>query len=247
MEASRDWLQKRGIAFYILAAPDKNTIYPEMLPDYPRRAGAPTRMDQLVSRLRASTLEFIDPRGALIEAKKTYPKVYFEGDSHWTQRGAFVAYTMLMDRIRTRFPNVVAKTINDYDISVGPPPAADLAVELTLEGDLHYAVEHFSVRGPRHQLAPQTTTSRPGWPWRIEEVRTDLHDRPRLLVMGDSFVDYVLGPNFLYETFRDPVWTHHNLGTFNFNLVKEVKPDIVIFEFGERYLHSPFGVPVGLD
>jgi hypothetical protein len=173
--------------------------------------------------------------------------VYFEGDSHWTQRGAFVAYTMLMDRIRTRFPNVVAKTAKDYDVSVGPPPVADLAVELTLEDDLHYTVEHFSVRGPPHQLAPQSRTSRPGWPWRIEEIRTDLRDRPRVLVMGDSFVDYVLGPNFLYETFRDPVWTHHNLGAFNFNLVKEVRPDIVIFEFGERYLHSPFGVPVGID
>ena len=61
--------------------------------------------------------------------------------------------------------------------------------------------------------------------------------------MGDSFADYVLGPNFLYETFRDPVWTHHNLGTFNFELVKELHPDIVIFQFAERYLHSPFGVP----
>jgi len=65
--------------------------------------------------------------------------------------------------------------------------------------------------------------------------------------MGDSFTDYVLGPNFLYETFRDPVWTHHNLGTFNFELVKELHPDIVIFQFAERYLHSPFGVPVGMD
>jgi hypothetical protein len=44
----------------------------------------------------------------------------------------------------------------------------------------------------------------------------------------------VLGPNFLY-------------GTFNFELIKELHPDIVIFQFTERFLHAPFGVPIGAD
>lgn len=56
-----------------------------------------------------------------------------------------------------------------------------------------------------------------------------------------------MGPQFLYETFRDPVLTDHNLGTFDFNLVKEVKPDLVIVEFAERYLHVPRGTPFGMD
>ena len=53
IEADRDWLAKRGIAFYLMIAPDKNTIYPEKLPDYPR--GAVTRIDQLAARLRIRT------------------------------------------------------------------------------------------------------------------------------------------------------------------------------------------------
>jgi hypothetical protein len=77
---------------------------------------------------------------------------------------------------------------------------------------------------------------RPGWGWRVTENKNDLGDRPRLLVFGDSFTDYVLGPTMLYETFRDPVWTHNNGGTLNFNLVREVKPDIVLVQFAERYL-----------
>ena len=80
----------------------------------------------------------------------------------------------------------------------------------------------------------------------VTEIHTNLRDRPRLLIMGNSFSDYVLGPNFLYETFRDPVWTHHNLGTSNFDL-EGGKPDLVIFQFAERYLHSLLGIPIGLD
>jgi alginate O-acetyltransferase complex protein AlgJ len=247
MEADRDWLAQRNIAFYMVAAPDKNTIYPEKLPDYPRPRNATTRLDQLTARLERSTLDFINPKAALLAAKQKNIQVYFEGDSHWTQRGAFIAYELLMERIRKKFPDIIPKTINDYSVSVEEHPAADLAYLLTLYGDLHYSVDRLEPRGPKHQLAPAATTSRPGWPWRLSEVRTDLRERPRLLIMGDSFTDYVLGPNFLYETFRDPVWTHHNLGTFNFELVKELHPDIVIFQFAERYLHSPFGVPVGMD
>jgi hypothetical protein len=245
MEANRDWLAQRNIAFYMVAAPDKNTIYPEKLPDYPRPGGATTRLDQLTSRLERSTLDFVNPKAALLAAKQNNIQVYFEGDSHWTQRGALVAYELLTERIREKFPNIIPKTIDDYLVSTDEHPPADLAYHLALSGDLHYSVDRLEPRGPKHQLAPAARTSRPGWGWPISEVPTDLRDRPRLLIMGDSFTDYVLGPNFLYETFRDPVWTHHNLGAFNFGLVKEVHPDIVIFQFAERYLHSPFGVPVG--
>jgi alginate O-acetyltransferase complex protein AlgJ len=248
MEADRDWLAERGIAFYILIAPDKNTIYPEKLPEYPR--GAVTRIDQLAERLKRSTLEFIDPRQQLFQAKAAGEMVYFAGDTHWLERGAFVAYEMLLERICRRFPSVVPLNIGDYQISYGPPEAADLASHLALKSDLHYSVERMIPRWRSHRIAPQKTTFRPDWSWRITENQTDLADRPRILIFGDSFTDYVLGPYMLYETFRDPVWTFtygSADGTLDFNLVKEVKPDIVLVQFAERYLHRAPLRPVGFD
>lgn len=248
MEADRDWLAKRGIAFYILIAPDKNTIYPEKLPAYPR--GAVTRIDQLAGRMKLSTLEFIDPRQRLFDAKAAGEMVYFAGDTHWLERGAFEAYQMLLERICRRFPSVVPLTIGDYRISSGPPDAADLAALLALRNDLHYSVERMIPRWRSHQVAPQKTTFRSDWSWRITENQTDLTDRPRILVFGNSFTDYVLGPYMLYETFRDPVWTFtygSANGTLDFNLVKEVKPDIVLVQFAERYLNRAPLTPVGFD
>ena len=248
MEANRDWLAERGIAFYILIAPDKNTIYPEKLPEYPR--GAVTRIDQLAERLRHSTLEFIDPRERLFHAKATGEMVYFAGDTHWLERGAFVAYEMLMERVRKRLPSVVPYTLDDFTIVYEQPAAADLAAHLALERDLHYTVERMIPKWKSHQTASQKTTFRPDWNWRITENQNDLTERPRILVFGDSFTDYVLGPHLLYETFRDPVWTFtygSSGGTLDFNLVKEIKPDIVLVQFAERYLHLAPLKPVGFD
>jgi alginate O-acetyltransferase complex protein AlgJ len=235
MEAYRDWLAARNIAFYILIAPEKNTIYPEKVPDYPR--SAITRIDQLAERLRNSNLEFIDPREQLFESKAAGETIYFAGDTHWTERGAFVAYRMLMDEVRKSFPSVAPLTISNFDISYSAPPTADLAVHLHLEKDLHYFIERLTPKWRLHQTAPQTTTYRPGWGWRITENKNDLYNQPRLLVFGDSFTDYVLGPHMLYETFRDPLSTHNNGGTLNMRLVEELKPDIVLVQFAERYLH----------
>jgi alginate O-acetyltransferase complex protein AlgJ len=245
MEADRDWLAKRGIAFYILIAPDKNTIYPEKLPDYPR--GAVTRIDQLAARLKSSDLQFIDPREQLLRVKAAGEMVYTPGDTHWSERGAFVAYQMLMERIVKQFPSVSPLVLDDFKISYGTPAASDMAYILGLDNDLHYQVERMTPTWKSHQVAPQATTSRAGWGWRVTENKNDLADRPRLLVFGDSFTDYVLGPTMLYETFRDPVWTHNNGGTFNFNLVEETKPDIVLVQFAERYLHLVPLKPLGFD
>ncbi|MBW7961140.1 alginate O-acetyltransferase AlgX-related protein [Bradyrhizobium sp. BR 10261] len=245
MEADRDWLAKRGIGFYIVIAPDKNTIYPEKLADYPR--AAVTRIDQLAARLKHSDLEFIDPREGLFRAKAAGEMVYTPGDSHWSERGAFVAYDMLMERIRQRYPSVTPYSLDDYTISHGAPAASDLAYILTLDKKLVYSVERMTPKWKSHQIERQAVTYRPGWGWRIIENKNDLKNRPRLLMFGDSFTDYVLGPYMLYETFRDPVFTHNNGGTFNFNLVDEVKPDVVVVEFAERYLHLVPMKPVGFD
>jgi hypothetical protein len=244
MTANRDWLARRGIAFAIMIAPDKNTIYPEKLPAYPRPPGRTTRADQLAERLRRTDLVLVDPRQALSEAKAQHPKAYYEGDSHWSQRGAFIAYRLLMERLQAAVPAAAAAAPEDYDIAPNQPAPADLAALLALEHDLAYTAERWTRRAT-HQVRTTTRNPTPPWGWPVRFVETDLKDRPRLLAFADSFTDYVLGPSFLYETFRDPVFTHHNGGTFDFRLVDEVKPDVVVVEFAERYLALPPGPPLG--
>lgn len=244
MKKNRDWLASRGISFFILVAPDKSTIYPEMLPAYPTPPGVATRLDQLMSYADAHDLNIIDPRSAMFAEKQSHPeqRLYRKGDSHWTQRGAFIAYRRLMERVTRDFPSVRPVTLDDYWVSTAPV-AADLAMLLGLSSDLTYTGEILTAR-KSHQLGMETRNPVPGkgWGWPIRFVQTDLPNRPRILTFGDSFTDYVLGPTFLYETFRDPVHTHHNGGALNFKLVEETKPKIVLFQLAERYLILPPGL-----
>jgi len=247
MEAIHAWLEKQGIPFYILIAPDKNTAFPERLPSYPLKAGASRRFDQLAERMARSPVPFIDPRAALAEAKARGVETYFSGDSHWTEHGAFIAYSELMRKIRERFPEVSPLRLSDYERYRGKPMAADLDRLLSLEGILPHEVERFRLQDATRQTALPRISMRPGWGWRVEEFTNNLRSAPRILVFGDSFTTYVMGPNMLYATFRDPVWTHNNGGTLNMDLVTEFKPDLVVMQIADRYLLQTPLKAIGLN
>ncbi|MGD0300569.1 MAG: hypothetical protein ABSE86_26085 [Bryobacteraceae bacterium] len=233
--AERDWLKQRGIAFYILIAPDKSTIYPELLPDYLHLPDTTTRLDQLVARLKTvEGLEFIDPRPALWRAKQT-GRLYWRVDSHWGPRGAFIAYNQLMERVVRTFPNAHAVTLDDYTSSV-LPIRGDLAILLNLYDDLIYPEEQLQWKARSHVISIDQHPPQPYWGWLVKFVHTDRRDSPRLVVFGDSFTDYVLGPLFLYQTFRDPVYTHHRGTGLDHHLIEITNPDLVILELAERYL-----------
>jgi alginate O-acetyltransferase complex protein AlgJ len=247
MQATHDCLATRGIPFYILVAPDKNTMYPEKLPDYPRPPSATTRFDQVVERLAQANINLIDPRQKLFAAKAQGVPIYHGGDTHWTKQGAYVAYRLLMEKLESRFPDLVPVTLDDFKVGPPKPATSDLVRLLALNGDLHYEVGTLKRNTPSHKTAQPSERILSGSRRPVVEWHNDLADKPRLLVFGDSFTDYVLGPDFLYETFRDPVYTHHNGGRPNLNLVEEFKPDLVVMEMADRYLHLAPLKPIGFD
>src|SRR5207249_2328864 len=54
LEARRDWLARHGSRYLFVIAPDKQSIYPDFLPQsLRRRARARSRLDQLVEHLQA--------------------------------------------------------------------------------------------------------------------------------------------------------------------------------------------------
>lgn len=228
------WLAERGISLYVLIAPDKGTIYPELLPDYPRLPGATTRLDQIVGALAdRQDIALIDPRAALIEQKAQH-SIYPRADSHWSPRGAYVAYSLLMDRIRERFPAMEPVRLAEYEVGTWPAPG-DLANALNLGDVLAHREEYIKQRST-HVIRTETPPSDPEWGWPVTISHTDLHDRPKILVQGDSFVNDSMRPLFLNETFKEVAFTHHNYTKLNKTLIEERRPDIVVLQYAQRYL-----------
>ena len=237
MEGIQAWLARRGIPLVMVLAPDKNTIYPEMLPQFPKPPGTVTRADQVAERLARGPLRFIDPRAAIMAAKREHPRLYFEGDTHWGHRAAFITYEMLVKALRERFPTLSSVQLDNYSASE-QVVSSDLVYLLGLHKDITVRGEVLTRRepAPGRSVRIRQPVAGSGWGWPISFYETAARDNPRALIFGDSFTDYILGPTFLYDTMRDPVFTHHNTVTLNFNLIEEVKPDVVIIAVAERYL-----------
>lgn len=116
LEAKRDWLSSQGIPYFFVVAPNKQSIYPEKMPQAYYRSRGPSRLDQLVDHMRTrSDVNIVDLREDLLEAKAS-DQVYFLADTHWNEKGAFIAYRSIMDAIlrATNDERLAPHSIKDY-------------------------------------------------------------------------------------------------------------------------------------
>ncbi len=236
LEQRRTWLTARGIEFFILVAPNKQTIYPEYLPPQIHKIGQLSRLDQVAGYLGAHTaIELIDVRSEILAAKEQQ-RVYHLTDSHWNDRGAFVACKKIMERVNKYFPAVSVPCEEAYTIREIAGDGGDLANMLALKDMLK---EERITMTPKAGL--RATESTRDYPDPVsmagrEMVVRETGDRrlPRALVFRDSF-GWALIP-FLSEFFQSSVY----VWTFDFlpELIEREKPDVVVFECAERYINS---------
>jgi hypothetical protein len=230
------WLEKRGIALFILVAPNKHTIYSEYLPPGIHKLGEKSRLDQVAAYIAATRpeVEFIDPREALLKAKPIQ-RLYHRTDSHWNDYGAFISAGVLLKRIGRYFPNVRPLSLENYTVSINEGEGGDLAGMLSL-GDL--------IREERITLTPRFKPraidgTRP-YPDPVKQLGREMVVKetgdsrlPKALVFRDSY-SWALIP-FLAESFQSVVF----VWTFDFlpQLIEREKPDLIIFESVERYIN----------
>ena len=74
LEHRRDWLALRGIKYIFIVAPDKDSIYPEYLPDWMTKVRSHTKLDQFFDYMHLhSTVEVLDLRPTLLEQSTLPP------------------------------------------------------------------------------------------------------------------------------------------------------------------------------
>ncbi len=237
LEKRRKWFTDHGYPFLVVIPPDKQTIYPEFLPDRFAKPPTPSRLDQLISRLRQthSPVQILDLRPALWEAKR-HRQIYFKTDSHWNDYGAYTAYRVILDAVQRTLPNrkLIPQTLADF-VTVSATHSGDLAQDLDLYFEYHEQTT-LLVRGDLYADPDRLKTL-------FAHTYTDGPDRhaPRLLMYNDSFAASLmqfLAPNFSRAFYAWNAWT----STVNPAPTIEQKPNVVINEFVERKLYEP--VPI---
>jgi len=246
LESRQRWLADRGTDFLLVVAPNKETIYPDLLPSGLPAARPRSRMDMLLDRLRAGgKVQVVDVRPVLREARgeaspfRRWP-LYYRTDSHWNDLGALLATRAVLGELKERFPGLDVPADRDIAVASEAAGAGDLARMQGLQGQLSDARVRATVQGQRctfrlggdslahgveAPLFTEKTLECPGAPIR------------RALVLHDSMMIGML-PS-LAPAFERSVWRHST--TLEKGLVEQLNPDLVLLEFVERTLweHAP--------
>lgn len=234
-----DYLSKRGIPFYMIMAPAKETIYPEYLPSWMPKGPVTTEIDDFHRVTReAGYTQLVDPRPELMAGKGVQP-LYSRYDTHWTGPGGYIGYKTLMSRISQDFPELAPLPLSEFspvDTPLANQPR-DLAFMLGIN-QFPSIVTYSS--NPEHDPSKTTFLSdRKDWT-APAILHTDSPSGKTLLLIRDSFSHELL--MFLKANFSTIIVAHTQDGFFRRDLVEKFHPDIVVLEIletGARFAMEP--------
>ena len=242
LETKQQWLAKRQIQYLFLPAPNKQSIYPEYLPEGRQSEKQNSQLDHLLLYLGQETsADILDVRSHLRNVKQTAP-VYHRTDHHWNDRGALIAYQTIINTMAQWFPGISPplslvqmhqQTVTSGGMSLAnmmglAPVLPETYTKLTT--DLSCAP-----KAPYTPLLPEwirKARSNDEEEW--YRMRLPLHtvcpgQELKVIVFRDSFFDMIIP--FFSTHFQEAVyiWSRFDYSILE-DLIPTFQPDIVIEE-----------------
>jgi hypothetical protein len=229
-------MQSLGANYLALGVPNKECVYQEYLPDrFDGQAGT-TMLDALEAQMAQSSAadHFLDLQGPLSKAKPT-GRLYYKTDSHWNDRGAFVAYLAIMDRLQQWYPQAAALAESNFYRQDGPMKGGDLALLMGLTGAIK---EEDEVWNPKQSCAPlvdRKVRSSALPEGQILEANGCPTGLPlRVLLISDSFGQGLR--KYLSNTFQEVIYSREVPFPDLLAYMEQYHPDIVMDLRVGRYL-----------
>ncbi|MBO6114680.1 MAG: hypothetical protein J6P57_06440 [Lachnospiraceae bacterium] len=88
--------ESKNVDFLFTIAPNKNSLYPEFMPDNYKRTNEPTNFERLRDEMISSNISFLDLHTAFLNDERI---MYHRWDSHWNNEGATFAVDLLFDKL----------------------------------------------------------------------------------------------------------------------------------------------------
>ncbi len=232
-------LTKRGMTFLLVIAPNKQTIYPEYLPDSIKKYRLMTKADQLMEHLHTHLPELhaVDLRSALLKAKESakHP-LYSKTDSHWNAYGGYIASLEIVRTLLQRHSQMKPLAIPDPKIQESNRQGGDIAAMLSMSQvmeDTEVSLSWENIPSPL-PFNPVYVAERGKESAGFIISNSKL---PKLLMLQDSFGSALI-PSLSWCFSRSVfLWTH----SIDRTVVEQEKPDIIILEIVERNLDRLLG------
>jgi hypothetical protein len=242
LAARTEQLRGQNAAYLVVAAPDKEAVYPEhgpawFVPDPDRNA---LRLPRLAAQAQAGAVVY--PLAELAAAKRAGVKVYEPYETHWTGLGAYEGYAAIMRRLQAMGLAEGPRPLSDFAYVRHPAWETPRNLALMLGIASFVPIDHPEVDDPAIGKRLTTTYLTEEYDWtKPRVVDTGRLGKPVLLMTMDSFSTALLP--FLYGDFSRIVLSHNQDGVWRQDLIDRFKPDIVITEVVESGL--PFVMQTG--
>lgn len=108
---------ENNIKMYLTFPPDKHRVYARYMPTYILRDNRPS-LAKRVAKLLPKEINFVPLEDALVQASMNEENLlYYKTESHWAEDAAYLAYRLLMDKIKQDFPEVKTALPEDFTVS----------------------------------------------------------------------------------------------------------------------------------
>lgn len=220
LEIQSRYIMSSGRAFIFTAAPNKASVYGEHMPDRFKALGDKSNVQMLYDALRGSGVDYTDLHEALRAGGEG---LYHKLDTHWSNKGALLAYNTLLGKVRQLMPGFT------YDTHEELTPA----LERTWEGDLSgmlYPAAGILDEQYIYDIPKEYSIGRPIKSLEDLTIKTESDKgRLNLLMFRDSFANAlipVMSNEFASVTYSRAM-------PYDYRLMSG-ETDIVILEIAER-------------
>lgn len=229
-----EYLRARGAAYVVLCPPDKETIYPQLAPDW--MALEPNRPAILLPRLAdaAEVGTVVYPRDAILRQARWGLQTYSAHDTHWTGLGAYFGYVELMRALNRQGLAEPSRPLEDFKEVRKYDANKPRNLTLMLGVSSFVTVNYPELEDPNAPVL-QVTFLSDNHDWTGPRViDTGQVGKPVLLITADSFSNALMP--FLYSHFSRIVTAHLQDGAWRPDLIDRFHPDFVVSEVVETGL-----------
>jgi hypothetical protein len=250
VESWNNWFKHKGVEeFRIILGPDKDSIYPEYLPDWSKHA-TQTVTDAMINRTTADI--YINPAAALRQAKSKHPHpFYYKTDTHWNNLGAWLAFNEFSQNLARARPELGWPQARGTS-NLMERPGGDLANFLRIQNslkdhetvlDFHLSyptpVEHYDLKsGEKIYSGQASPIAAPLTPLLVRSA--EALNTKRVLWLRDSF-GTAMAP-FMAATFSEIIQVHYLKikPSELVGLIERYHPDYVFITSVERDSRGAF-------
>ncbi len=253
LKAVENWYRRRGIEFIVVIAPNKSSVYPEMLPDSVVYKEGGTITDAIVEYAKKKEISLLDLR-KILRSNKGADLLYYKTDTHWNNKGSSIGFRETMRYLNHRYNRHY--TLPAYKLRMVRERAGDLAGFLKIKESLpsdyevNFAYDfnqtarvcHGTISAKDHVIQPCKRVENPvANIYAVDQyiINNEALNPQKLLLLADSFSTANSKP---YNASFATLWKLHQgriYGKALADFVEQHHPDIVIYQIVERDLYSP--------